>query len=421
MTTFEPPPTVPNDPSALERLAPELFTVDLEIKTHQVDSLFDLAHRRGWGFWQMFLIGLVPFMPMVVAAAATGSLIPEAGWARVADDWRRFAFHDTTLGADATFPLLRDYTTLLLVGLVATNTGLGHILLGRLGRSFKAMADEGVLIFDRKKDGDAITASLKATNRMIGKAHDFRIGFLVLSFGAAIGVVTARLEAGLYVPLAPKASASTPMSVDAWATRSQAGWWASPSFDSAIGFFSYLGMMVALAYLILKIDWASVCFIFFWIKNRDRIRFILCHAQPYRGYEDLRAALRSAATLIALDFVVLVAVFISTAESSHRWLVLPVLAFGLLSPTFLLVPMYLFWRHAHAYRRQLVKDCNREIDDLSRQDPIGQVERIAALRTEVAAHSKLPTIPFHWPKVSVTAAAWLISLIAAVLTLWKTL
>ena len=281
-------------------------------------------------------------------------------------------------GGTTTYPLLRDYTSLILLGALALAVPISYLEVSWIESFLRRFAEGGLLPAEPRQRA-ILRAGLRTTNeqlRRIGRGRP-RVLFLVFAIGwAALLVHWAR--GGIYGFLRPPGSTST---VREFALAAYGGWWARPGAGTAAGFVAYFVYSVMLAYLIAKQNVVGVLFTHLFVRL-DRAGFEYSidfyNEDGWYGWGFMRRLLLVVYVNSAgggIGYLALLVFF-----SPGRWVI--ALAFA---PLWAAAGWYI-WRSADLHRRAVNGYRHRErarllraIDTSRAVDPGRQGELVAAV------------------------------------------
>lgn len=288
------------------------------------------------------------FLPVALVATAQGTFSHPAGLEVARDDLGRLVrlSHYST---DPSFPLLRDYPTLVVI----TFTGLTCYLFYRnchLMESLFAHIREGGLIRLDRGTRILVRRELAKANGRFAAVGRFSLSIALVSIGIAALLFVSSHSPPIFLPLAPGATQHARAN---WGLAAYHLWWATMDREHIAGAITYMLGSAFTIYIILKHNIAGICFVSFFWSVRKHAVFTMDkrNADGCYGWYPMRRLLLSVFISVAASLIAFTSLF--TLLPFHA--ISGYLPFALIYlvgiPVYVALPLWLLSQAADRFRR----------------------------------------------------------------------
>jgi hypothetical protein len=351
------------------------------IRPFSCEPLLHAAHRRGVPEVLMLIAVPAFFLPVALVAAAQGTFSHPAGLRVARNDLERLlrlSYHNT----DPSFPLLRDYPTLIVIVFTGLTCYLFYRNCHLMESLFIHIHESGLIRLDRSTR-TLVRQELAKANSLFVAAGRLSLVFAFVSLGIAALLFVSSHSPPIFLPLAPGATQHIRAR---WGLAAYHLWWATMDREHIAGAITYMFGSAFTVYIILKHNIAGICFVsFFWAVRKHAV-FTMDkrNADGYYGWYPMRRLVLSVFISVAASLIAFTSLF--TLLPFHA--ISGYLPFALIYligiPIYVVLPLWLLGRAADRFRRNEIAITVERFMRVRRRTSLSYSEMVELERTERA-------------------------------------
>ncbi len=312
---------------------------------------FERLRRRNILGRGLLICALLVWLLLIVVNFDQGTLSHPKGWRIVLIDVRVLRGGSAQY-SDPAFPLLRDYSSLILVGVLTVVYQLWYRQMLYMERFLQELETRSLI---HVSSSSRVRSAASAINRLFRKLGN-RQSTILLTATAIIlsSLLVAGQSGGTFGAFAPRGGPST----SAWQEATYARWWASYRAGHYSGFLSYFFTAALLNFAVIKHNLVGMVFVSFFYRIRRHVtyRADAANLDGYYGWRHMRRLLLLVFLSVLNGIIGMAALFILLPADALGWTAPLFLLVIIGLPSYVILPLILHRRAMSDYKTRTLLD-----------------------------------------------------------------